>query len=482
MKKIVLLVLLPFALTACLEDKGNYEYTELDTLEISGLADEMRCFLLQKQNITPSIVTSIPEDRLEFVWRVGTDTLTTNKVLEYAFTDVPANNVPLTFEVHDKQTNVRYSKEINLTVVSPFSTGYAILTNEGKLAFQSFESGSPFYKDICQEIGIDQLSGTPLAVKQLRYQNSDRNAWLDRISITMHGGKSLELDGVSLKLIKYYEDEFHTLPVPQFSFIFTQYFNDDNTITIITDNGQVYVRKRHYQDSPDAGYFEYPLISTSDSYRLAHMFARFYTNKPEYITLDEQNHCFVVWTGNQLTSRIAPLNFSMLEHKNIPGTLLWIGKPLTGSDGYAIVKNNGKYILYAINYVFNYRIWGTVATMKNSVELPEGAVNDNCVFALSNNTPYLFVGDGHQLKAINLQSLNDISNAVINVTTYDGDITDMHFDYDVSALPNSEFNIAVSRSNGSSIYQIDPTIINHGAIIKKYDGIQGRIVSFCRKI
>ena len=97
-------------------------------------------------------------------------------------------------------------------------------------------------------------------------------------------------------------------------------------------------------------------------------------------------------------------------------------------------------------------------------------------------TNYLFVGDGPKLKAINLLNLNDINSAVIDVATFDGDITDMHFDRDVNVLPDAEFSIAVSRSSGSSIYQIDPTIINHGAVIRKFDGIQGRIVSFCRKI
>lgn len=482
MKKLIILVLIPFALTSCLEDEGNYEYTKLDTVEISGLAESMRCFLLQKQNVTPNVVTSIPESSLEYIWRVGADTLATSKTFNYTFTEVPVSKEPLTFEVLNKQTNVRYSKEIVLTVVSPFSTGYAILTDGGKLAFQSFESGSPYYKDICQEVGADPLSGTPSAVNQLRYQNSDRSAWLDRISVTMHGGKSAEFDGVSMKHIKYYEDEFHITPVPKISYIFTKKYNDAHTVTIITEDGQVYVNKSHAQDSPDVGYYQYPLLSTANSYRLAPMIGSFYTNKEEYLTLDEQNHCFVSWAGSLLSSTITPLNFSTPEHKTIPGKLVWIAKNRSDSDGYAIVKNNGKYYLYVINYVFSYAVWGTLATMRNVVELPDDVINDNCVFDLSVKTPYLFVGSGNHLKAINLQGLNDIANAIIDVASYDGDITDMHFDYDVSALPEAEFSIAVSRNTGSSIYQIDPTIVNHGAIIKKFDGIQGRIVSFCRKI
>ncbi len=488
-KNILLLALAPFTLFSCLEDEGNYDYTELQNVEISGLGESIRCVLLEQQNIIPNVTTSIPEDRLEYIWRVGADTLAQTKTLNYTFKDVPINSDPLTFEVRDKKTNVRYSKAIKLTVVSPFTTGYAILTDANKLAFQSFESGNPLYQDICKEVSADALNGTPMAVKQLRYQDGSTGAWFDRISVTMKGGKSPEFDGVSMQQTKYYEDEFHTSTVPQFSYISSQYFNADKAIDIITSDGQVYVKRIGSMGSPDAGYFEYPLVSTNNSYRLAPMFTRVSSNDPYYITLDEQNHCFVVWMGNNLSSRIAPLNFADTENKNIQGELMWIGNALYTSDAYAVVKNNGKYYFYVINYELSYVTWDMEATMKYAVELPEGAVNDNCVFAanivmsgynvISN---YVFVGDGNRLKAINLLNLNDVNSAVVDVATFDGEITDMHFDRDVNVLPDAEFSIAVSRDNGSSIYQIDPTIINHGAIVRKFDGIQGRIVSFCRKI
>ena len=151
---------------------------------------------------------------------------------------------------------------------------------------------------------------------------------------------------------------------------------------------------------------------------------------------------------------------------------------------HAIVKNEGKYTLYVMSYGYSYTTWTYEATMEASAVLPDGVVNDNCCFAANITmsgydvtTNYLFIGDGPKLKAINLMNLSNINDAIVDVATFDGDITDMHFDRDVNVLPNPEFSIAVSRSNGSSVYQIDPTIVNHGAILKRYDGIQGRPTS-----
>ena len=118
-----------------------------------------------------------------------------------------------------------------------------------------------------------------------------------------------------------------------------------------------------------------------------------------------------------------------------------------------------------MSYGYSYTTWTYEATMEASAVLPDGVVNDNCCFAANITmsgydvtTNYLFIGDGPKLKAINLMNLSNINDAIVDVATC----------------------IRVS-ADGSSVYQIDPTIVNHGAILKRYDGIQGRIVSFCRK-
>ena len=485
MKKILLfMAVLPMVLASCLSDDGNYDYTELEAVEISGLADNMRCVLLEKQNLDPVVTTSIPQERLQYVWRIAADTLCTTKKLDYTFKEVPINNDPLTFEVIDTKTRVRYSKYINLSVVSPFTSGYAVLTDAGKLAFQSFEAGERLYQDAYLEVNDETLTGTPKYVKFMRYQDGATGQWLGRLSLTMLDGNSVEVDGLTLQYAKTYSDEFQTESIPEIAYITSQYFNNDKACNIITADGQVFMKVVGSMGLPDDGYYEYPLTGAGGgSYRLAPMMTRLTSNDADYVSLDEQNHRFVMWTGNRLVSQVSPL-----LNTEIPGTLLWIGNPLYASTTYAIVKDGTKYMLYVISYGYSYVTYAYEATMDAAVELPAGTVNDDCCFAANIvmsgydvMTNYLFIGDGPKLKAINLANLSNINDAVIDVATYDGDITDMHFDRDVNVLPTPEFSIAVSRPNGSSIMQIDQSIVNHGAILKRHDGIQGRIVSFCRK-
>lgn len=480
MKKTILYMaaLAPLAFASCLSDEGNYDYTELQEVEITGLGDNIRCVLLEQQDITPTVTTTLPDSRLEYVWRVGADTLARQKTLDYTFKKVPGSNAPLTFEVIDKQTRVRYTKNIALTVVSPFTTGYAVLTDAGKLAFQSFESGEKLYQDAYQEANEEALTGTPRSVKSFGFNDASNNyVRATRLCVVMEGGKSPELDGMSLARTNFYEDEFHG-DAPAIAYNSAQFYGSDYAFNVVGTDGKVYVKFCSSTGTPDDGYFEYPLETQEAGCKVAPCIARLGASSYDcyYTSLDEQNHHFVLWMGNRTSSVIEPMGDT-----SVPGELLWIGNKPYQANAYAVVKSEGKYYLYEVKYEYSYVTYSMEGSVTNYGELPAGAVNDQSCFAASQETPYLFVGTGSQLKAINLGNLNDLASAVIDVHTYDGDITDMHFDYDVNNLPTTEFSIAVSRAAGSSIMQIDPTIVEHGAILKRYDGIQGRIVSFCRK-
>lgn len=484
MKRTILYLaaLMPLAFTACLNDEGNYDYTELPDVEISGLADDIRCVLLEQQNLTPTVSTTIPEERLQYVWRIGADTLVQKKTLDYTFHKVPGSNDPLTFEVIDRQTNVRYAKTMRLTVVSPFTTGYAMLTADGRLAFQSLEADEKLYQDAYRDANGEGLQGTPRAVKLLGYGDANNNyVRATRLSVTMEGGQSPELDGLSFIRNTYYEDEFRG-NTPQLAYISSQYYTADYAYNAISSDGKVYIKFCSSTGTPDDGYFEYPLESALENYRLAPQIVRMGATSydVDYVGLDEQNHCFVKWTGNRSSTPITKLVPN--DEQTVDGTLLWMGNTLYTTTAYAVVKNEGRFYLYGLSYALSYVTYQMEGSVTAYGELPAGTVNDQSCFTVSRDTPYLFVGTGHQLKAINLASLNNLSDAVIDVATYDGDITDIHVDYDVNVLPTTELNIAVSHADGtSSVMQIDPTIVNHGAVLKRYDGIQGRIVSFCRK-
>lgn len=496
MKKTIILFIAAFgmslALQSCLSDDGNYDYTPVPDVSITGLSDSVRAVLQVPQHYSPIVQTTIPEDRLEYCWRIGSDTLVHGKDFDYTFTRVPTSSSPLTFDILDTQNNVRYSKNIDLNVVSPFSTGWAVLVdNNGSpaLAFQSLESDKLLYDDVYNTVNHESLTGTPISVKQLVYTDGFTGQRTDRISVLMSGGKSPELDGVSLLRDNYYEDEFRNADPGNLSYISAEYYQSDNAYNIITADGKVYMKVVGSMGEPDDGYFQYPLSGDDSGYQVAPMMAEV-NMQGRAISIDELNHRFVYWSPTNLSSTVSPINFNesgsitTTSLDKVEGSAVWIGNKKYNSDGlfYAVTKSDGHYWLYKMFFGYDYSVWDFIFTMQACVQLPDGTVSDESVFAVSPNTPYIYVGTGNKLKAINVESLNNVESAVNDIATFDGDIKSLIFTQDTNILPDLEFTVVISNGNNSSILVVDPTLTSHGQILQRYDGIKGRVVSACRKL
>lgn len=366
-----------------------------------------------------------------------------------------------------------------------------LVENGGKaqLDFQSLEGDAPLYTGLYKQVNGEDLQGSPVSVKQLVYTDGFTGQRKDRLSILMNGGKSPELDGVSMERQKYYDDEFHISPVPAFAYVSSEYYSQDNGLNIITTDGVNYGKFVGAMGTPDDGYFQYPFEGDDKGYQLAPMLATVAQQGID-VSYDEKNHRFVRWTPSKLSSKVSDVNFNKdksvtgVDLTSIPGKAIWMGNAKLNYDGnmYAVINNNGKYFLYQLWFGYDYSVYDFIFKLTACVELPAGSVDDNSCFAVSPNTPYLFVGTGHKLLAINLQSLSDIDHAVNTIAEYDGDVSGIIFTQDSQLLPDLELSIAVSKTDSSSIYVIDPTLTAQGKILKRYDGIKGKIVSFCRKL
>lgn len=480
------------AMQSCLSDDGNYDYTPVPEVSITGLSDSVRAVLQQPQHYAPVVQTTIPEDRLTYCWRIGSDTLAKTKDFDYTFTRVPTSSDPLTFDILDTQNNVRYSKRITLNVVSPFSTGWAVLVDNGgtpQLAFQSLEADKAVYNDVYNTVNHEQLSGTPVSVKQLVYTDGFTGQRTDRISVLMSGGRSPELDGVSLLTSNFYEDEFQNAEPGSLSYVSAEYYSSDNAYNIITADGKVYVKAVGSMGSPDDGYFQYPLNGDDLGYQVAPMIAEV-SGQGRAMSLDELNHRFVYWNPTNLSSTVSPIIFNRdgsittASLDTIQGKAVWMGNQKYNYDGlfYAVVNNDGHYYLYKMSFGYDYSVWDFIYKMLACVELPDGTVNDQSVFAVNPSTPYIYVGTGNQLKTINVESLGDIASAVNDIATFEGDIRQLMFTQDTNLLPDLEFSVVISSGNSTSVLVVDPTLTSHGQILQRYDGIQGSAVSACRKL
>lgn len=482
---ILLMTLSVSLFMSCLSDDGNYDYKQLGNVDISGLEDSYRFILQEKVNLKPSVKTDINQDHLNYCWRIGADTLSKSKDLDYTFVRIPTSSDPLTFEVYDKTTDVRYSKKIKMSVVSPFYTGWLILADEnGKsvLDFQSYEAGQHFYHDLYKEVNGEDMKGEPVAVKQLNYQDGFTGAYADRVVVVNKDGESPDLDGTSLLKYTTFESQFKKDEKPSVRNITAEYYGSDKVVCVVTASGKVYGKTPGGMGTPEDGYFQYPYREDSKGYTLAPFLVRGgYTQY--YFGFDTANHRFVYFTSSYLSSTISPLIWDRTESvqnvdlERVEGTPVWMGSFLYNENVYTIMKRNGGYWLYCFKVKYD-----ATSTLTACAKLSDGLIGSNSLFQVHPTSPYLFVTNGNKLMALNLENLGNMESAVNEIATYDGEITAMHYAYDNNKSVN-ELAIAVKQSSGtSSVLLIDPQLTAHGQVLKHYDNIQGRVVSLYRKV
>lgn len=485
-KKYIMLFSVSFAvacLTGCLSDDGNYNYTELDDVEISGVPESARFILQTPQTISPIIVTNTNESDLEYCWRISSDTLCKTREFNYTFTEVPVRN-ELTFDVRNKRTDVRYSKVVKATVVSPFTSGWLVLTDyegKSKLAFQSLEDQKTLFQDVYKYVNGTEMNGQPVMVKQIRYQDGNTGAWVDRVSVLNKGGKSPELDGVSMIHTYNYEDQFKNGNVPQPAYISSEYYRFDYTTAIIGADGSMYGKANGSGSDSKDGYFVAPYVEDGLGYEMAPALARL---NGQCFGYDRKNHRFVQFTQSYLSTPItAPVyGTSAVSTDVFPGELVWMGATLFEYDNfYAVLKNNGKYYLYSFSYGYDNATYSFNTKVLSCEELPDGTVSDNSKFQIRNDKNYLFVSNGNVLKAINMSTCGTGNVAVEDIATFGGAILDMQYCID-STMKLNEFGVAIDGGDGTtSLLIIDPTLTSHGAILQRFDGINGKAVSIWRK-
>lgn len=156
MKRIIYILML-FLVAACYEDKGNYDYTDINTVTVD--LDALYAYRLEKDTtvtIVPRLSQSMQENKenLEFMWRHSTvnefieghgncDTVSRAESLQFRINpDEPGLKYMHYFRlnVYDKLTGIDYPVNTRIKLVKPYDGAWMILHNEnGHAALGSVE-------------------------------------------------------------------------------------------------------------------------------------------------------------------------------------------------------------------------------------------------------------------------------------------------------------------------------------------------------
>lgn len=133
-------------LSACLDDKNNYNYSEINELkgDIEDMKGEYILSYGEEVTITPSFKFSIDKENpdVSYEWRVDGSLLPDETGASCTISFERGGTYELTFTVVDNKSGVRFSKSCKLRVRSPFTRGWVILSDNGGQSVLSFVGAS----------------------------------------------------------------------------------------------------------------------------------------------------------------------------------------------------------------------------------------------------------------------------------------------------------------------------------------------------
>lgn len=134
MKQIINIILSLFVVallaSACYKDLGNYNYSKINELEISGVPADTSAQKMEILKITPKLTRSLEnsEEGLQFSWKHGGEEISTERNLAYQIpSGAKAGRNDFYLTITDSKNGMKYLKSFYVNVVSPFGWGYYLL-------------------------------------------------------------------------------------------------------------------------------------------------------------------------------------------------------------------------------------------------------------------------------------------------------------------------------------------------------------------
>lgn len=510
MKKYLAYIVTFLVLSACNEDKGNYVYEDINTIEVS--LDELYAIRLDKDTtftITPNLSQSLAEneDNLRYTWLHSTinhnfyghgefDTVGVEKTLRF---HIDPNAEDLEYEhyfrlnVYDELTDIEYPVNTKIKLVKAYLGTWMVLHEKnGQTELGSIEyigGNILVHEDAYYEETGKRFEGKPLAL--MAYRNSCKyygvgSEWKmfsiltdkpDEAGIYCQWKKFEKKDSLSRMVA----------PMAQNSFNFSDIRfadGDGSASALLISDGQLY-------QSPRAGKIYKPASALSGDVKITlaskvvnnsllydeagHRFAFYYNTSdglgvqkydPLYFSESEENEDLIeaipIRDGN--VAGIDPNQLPIEQKVLYVGTGYQYGTGWTEVYAYALAKTGDHCFVYEFNpRGFTYTDYASFNACYQ-INIPE-KLDENSVFA--STIPYsgiLFYASGNTVYRLDFKQTGGKATAIYThpsgeavkmkfakryISTYDDeDYADYEFDLKYS------LGISFDMGNGKSDFVV----------------------------
>lgn len=162
------------SMTSCYEDKGNYDYKEMNDVEISVPTESSNYSLGDTVKSKPQLTFALGRESvdLEYEWTYDGHVVAHSRDLEW-IADTIAQNKDLRLAVLDKSTGVSYFGSATISISSPFKRdGWTVLSEKdghSMLTFMRNQTEDGVLKpvvtrDIYQMINKESMGSQPVSM------------------------------------------------------------------------------------------------------------------------------------------------------------------------------------------------------------------------------------------------------------------------------------------------------------------------------
>lgn len=477
-KKIrMLLPVVILLLAGCYKDKGNYQYTQIAEMTISGLADTVNAILLDTLRLQPVITQpGMANDKYNYEWFVvDYKANTRTSVAATLSLKMPVvlgiGTYPLVFRVTDKNTGISSTKEITMIVKSLLSNG-ALLLEEGPQGGDLSQVTPDYkvYRNLYSQVNKGEKLSPPL--KGIMGSYNDNNRYQQQVIFANAGADPVMLDVQTYVKKGGLSQQFQQAPQP----LAPGYYNCSNDAYVV-NNGKIY-GMQGASDNPIK--FVAPMAG---DYKVAPYLQPLYSWFAAFATYDEQNGRFAYGkqAGGDLLYYPPPGSVDAFDLNNVKKIFVYAAPTTNEYTLWLMKDSNGKLYVYIVNPDSN---TGGAAIQYVEVNNAPG-MQSSASFTVSTRVPQLYYGAANQLylydyKANSARSLYNLpANESITALQLLPDKTDNGWIY------TTQNKLLVVTWNGSTsklyYFDIEDTgELTGGKPVKTIDGF-GKIVSLFYK-
>lgn len=226
------LIIIVLFFTNCYDDKGNYSYHDINTIEIGKFTGSTSLAVGDTIDIKPELTFSrgVETEGLKYTWEwCGKTRPGWNKKDFYWITDTLSSGY-LVLRITDPNTGVTYIQSQSYTISSEFNVdGWIVLGDKDQKSYLTFvkehtkenEKGEDVwanivYEDVYKLKSHSELGTLPVKLHEHFCNTHNNHDLAANIMVVQQGGQGMvDLDGLTFQKVITIDEAFanHTLPV-----------------------------------------------------------------------------------------------------------------------------------------------------------------------------------------------------------------------------------------------------------------------------